>query len=139
MNKIQMVGILIVVAMLMYIGTTMFYNTGLGITDVNVDEKTDANTTQYELTYMLRSVRSFEYLDCQATLLSESGQELGTSNTILKDIKDGSFTINETINKTVNDTTQKPKQVKIKIYDEKYDSGASQAQNTFFEQTTQLN
>ena len=64
MNTKQMIVLIIAMIMLFYIGTTMFYNTGLGITDLNLEE-IESNGTQYDLSFMLRSVRSFEYLDCE--------------------------------------------------------------------------
>ena len=60
MNTKQMIVLIIAMIMLFYIGTTMFYNTGLGITDLNLEE-IESNGTQYDLSFMLRSVRSFEY------------------------------------------------------------------------------
>lgn len=130
MDKKILIGMLIAAAMLMYIGTTMFYNTGLGITDLTVDEK-DSN--QYQVNYMLRSVRSFDYLDCEYALLDENGKEIGRSNTVFENIKDGSFTVNETVN-----TTQKAKEIQIKIYTEKFNPDQNNTQNPFFEQKASI-
>ena len=134
-DKKVVIGMLIAVAMLMYIGTTMFYNTGLGITDLNIEEK-DSN--QYQINYMLRSVRSFDYLDCQYVLLDENGKEVGRANTKFENLKDGSFTVNETAN-----TTQKAKEIQIDIYTEKFNpelknADGTFAQNPFFEQKTPI-
>lgn len=134
-DKRILVGLVIAAAMLMYIGTTMFYNTGLGTTDLSIDEK---DTNQYQINYMLRSVRSFDYLDCEYVLLDDAGKEVGRANTIFKDIKDGSFTVNQSVN-----TTQKPKQLQIKIYTEQFNpelknSDGTSAQNPFFEQKTDI-
>ena len=132
METKYLVAMLIAAGMLMYIGTTMFYNTGFGITDFNLEDTSD---TQYQLSYMLRSVRSFDYVDCEYTVLSEDGQVIATGNTILNDIADGSFQINETLNKTKPDL--KAKGVEIRIYEEpfnpelKNDDG-SYAQEEFF-------
>ncbi len=144
MDKKVVIGMIIAIAMLFYIGTTMFYNTGLGITDLNVEEKTDSNTTQYELFYMLRSVRSFEYIDCQYTLLSDSGQEIATGSTTMINITDGTFNINETLNNTNNDSSQKAKEIQIRIFTEKFDPeqknpDGTPKQSVFFEQTFPLN
>ena len=127
--------------MLFYIGTTMFYNTGLGVTDINLDEK-DSNGTQYDLSFMLRSVRSFEYLDCEYRILSEDNQEIAAGSTIFKNITDGTFTVNETLNKTGNDSLT-PKTVEIRVYQEKFDpqqknNDGSYSQKVFFEQTTPI-
>lgn len=127
--------------MLVYIGSTMFYNTGLGVTDINLDEK-ESNGTQYQLSFMLRSVRSFEFLDCEYRLLSEDNQEIAKGSTTFTDLKDGSFTINETLNKTGNDSLT-PKTVEIRVYQEKFDpqqknADGSYSQNVFFEQTTPI-
>lgn len=127
--------------MLFYIGTTMFYNTGLGVTDINLDEK-DSNGTQYQLSFMLRSVRSFEFLDCEYRLLSEDNQEIAKGSTIFTDLKDGSFTINETLNKTTN-LSKTPKEVEIRVYQEKFDpqqknADGSYSQKVFFEQRTPI-
>ncbi len=127
--------------MLFYIGTTMFYNTGLGVTDINLDEK-DSNGTQYQLSFMLRSVRSFEFLDCEYRLLSEDNQEIAKGSTIFTDLKDGSFTINETLNKTT-DLSKTPKEVEIRVYQEKFDpqqknADGSYSQKVFFEQRTPI-
>lgn len=121
----------------------MFYNTGLGVTDVNLDEK-DSNGTQYQLSFMLRSVRSFEFLDCEYRLLSEDNQEIAKGSTIFKDIKDGTFTINETLNKTTDDSSKIPKEVEIRVYQEKFDpqqknEDGSYSQKVFFEQRTPIN
>lgn len=130
MDKKILIGMLIAAGMLMYIGTTMFYNTGLGITDLTVDEK-DSN--HYQVNYMLRSVRSFDYLDCEYALLDENGKEIGRSNTVFENIKDGSFTVNETVN-----TTQKAKEIQIKIYTEKFNPDQKNTQNPFFEQKASI-
>ncbi len=127
--------------MLFYVGTTMFYNTGLGVTDINLDEK-DSNGTQYQLSFMLRSVRSFEFLDCEYRLLSEDNQEIAKGSTIFTDLKDGSFTINETLNKTT-DLSKTPKEVEIRVYQEKFDpqqknADGSYSQKVFFEQRTPI-
>jgi hypothetical protein len=127
--------------MLMYVGTTMFYNTGLGITDFNFAE--NEAEEGYDLSYMLRSVRSFEFLDCEYTVVSEDGQEIASGSTILTNIVDGTFTINETLNKTTDDSSKKPKEVQIKIFTEKFDPNLKNAdgttsQNTFFEQKFQV-
>lgn len=144
MDKKQAILILITALMLFYIGTTMYYNTGLGITDLNLDEKEDSNATQYELSYMLRSVRSFEFLDCEYRLLSEDNQEIATGSTILKNITDGTFTINETLNNTDENSSKTPKEIEIRIYQEKFDpqqknADGSYTQNVFFEQKTPIN
>lgn len=132
-------GIVVIIAMVvfMYIGFTMYNNTGLGITDFKLEEKNSDNN-QYELSYILRSVRSFEYIDCEYTILSEDGQQIGTGSTIMKNITDGSFTVNETINRT--DTSKAAKKVEIKIYTEKLNpelknSNGTPSQKVFFEQT----
>lgn len=129
-----MIAMLIAAGMLMYVGTTMFYNTGFGITDFNFEETSD---TQYQLSYMLRSVRSFDYVDCEYSVLSDDGQVIATGNTIFKDIADGSFQVNETLDKTKPDL--KAKGVEIRIYLEPFNpdlknSDGSYAQKEFFVQ-----
>ncbi len=141
MDKKQSVILIITAIMLFYVGTTMFYNTGLGVTDINLDEK-DSNGTQYQLSFMLRSVRSFEFLDCEYRLLSEDNQEIAKGSTIFTDLKDGSFTINETLNKTT-DLSKTPKEVEIRVYQEKFDpqqknADGSYSQKVFFEQRTPI-
>ncbi|HII08439.1 MAG TPA: hypothetical protein HA355_02490 [Methanosphaera sp.] len=141
MDKKLSVILIITAIMLFYIGTTMFYNTGLGVTDINLDEK-DSNGTQYQLSFMLRSVRSFEFLDCEYRLLSEDNQEIAKGSTIFTDLKDGSFTINETLNKTT-DLSKTPKEVEIRVYQEKFDpqqknADGSYSQKVFFEQRTPI-
>ena len=141
MDKKLSVILIITAIMLFYIGTTMFYNTGLGVTDINLDEK-DSNGTQYQLSFMLRSVRSFEFLDCEYRLLSEDNQEIARGSTIFTDLKDGSFTINETLNKTT-DLSKTPKEVEIRVYQEKFDpqqknADGSYSQKVFFEQRTPI-
>ncbi len=141
MDKKQSVILIITAIMLFYVGTTMFYNTGLGVTDINLDEK-DSNGTQYQLSFMLRSVRSFEFLDCEYRLLSEDNQEIAKGSTIFTDLKDGSFTINETLNKTT-DLSKNPKEVEIRVYQEKFDpqqknADGSYSQKVFFEQRTPI-
>jgi len=141
LDKKQSVILIITAIMLFYVGTTMFYNTGLGVTDINLDEK-DSNGTQYQLSFMLRSVRSFEFLDCEYRLLSEDNQEIAKGSTIFTDLKDGSFTINETLNKTT-DLSKTPKEVEIRVYQEKFDpqqknADGSYSQKVFFEQRTPI-
>jgi len=141
LDKKLSVILIITAIMLFYIGTTMFYNTGLGVTDINLDEK-DSNGTQYQLSFMLRSVRSFEFLDCEYRLLSEDNQEIAKGSTIFTDLKDGSFTINETLNKTT-DLSKTPKEVEIRVYQEKFDpqqknADGSYSQKVFFEQRTPI-
>jgi len=141
LDKKQSVILIITAIMLFYVGTTMFYNTGLGVTDINLDEK-DSNGTQYQLSFMLRSVRSFEFLDCEYRLLSEDNQEIAKGSTIFTDLKDGSFTINETLNKTT-DLSKNPKEVEIRVYQEKFDpqqknADGSYSQKVFFEQRTPI-
>ena len=143
MNTKQMIVLIIAMIMLFYIGTTMFYNTGLGITDLNLEE-IESNGTQYDLSFMLRSVRSFEYLDCEYILFSEDNQEIATGSTILTNITDGTFTINETLNKTNEDSSKVPKEVEIRIYQEKFNQEQKNADGTysqkvFFEQRTPIN
>lgn len=143
MNTKQMIVLIIAMIMLFYIGTTMFYNTGLGITDLNLEE-IESNGTQYDLSFMLRSVRSFEYLDCEYILFSEDNQEIATGSTILTNITDGTFTINETLNKTNEDSSKVPKEVEIRIYQEKFNPeqknpDGSYSQKVFFEQRTPIN
>lgn len=121
----------------------MFYNTGLGITDLNVEE-VDSNGTQYDLSFMLRSVRSFEYLDLEYTLFSEDNQQIATGSTIMTNITDGSFTINETLNKTNEDSSKVPKEVEIRIYEEKFNpelknDDGTYSQRVFFEQRLPIN
>ena len=135
MDKKVIIGLLIAVAMLMYIGSTMFYNTGLGITDLSVEEK-DSN--QYQVNYMLRSVRSFDYLDCEYALLDENGKEIGRAKTEFNNLTDGSFMVNQTVN-----TTQKAKGIQIDIYTEKFNpelknTDGTFAQNPFFEQKSAI-
>jgi hypothetical protein len=129
--------------MLFYIGSTMFYNTGLGITDLNVEE-TDVNGTQYDLFFMLRSVRNFEFLDLEYTLFSEDNQVIATGSTVMNNITDGTFNINETLNRTNDDSSKVPKEVEIKIYEEKFDpeqknADGSYSQKVFFEQRVPIN
>lgn len=138
-----MIPLIIAMLMLFYIGTTMFYNTGLGITDLNVEE-VDSNGTQYDLSFMLRSVRSFEYLDLEYTLFSEDNQQIATGSTIMTNITDGSFTINETLNKTNEDSSKVPKEVEIRIYEEKFNpelknDDGTYSQRVFFEQRLPIN
>lgn len=133
----QGIVVIIVMVLFMYIGYTMYNNTGLGITDFKLEENSSDNN-QYKLSYILRSVRSFEYIDCEYTILSEDGQPIGTGSTIMENITDGSFTINETINKT--DASKTAKKVEIKIYTEKFNpelknSNGTSSQKVFFEQT----
>ena len=133
----QGIVVIIVMVAFMYIGLTMYNNTGLGITDFKLEEN-NSDHNQYELSYILRSVRSFEYIDCEYVLISEDGQQIGTGSTIMQNITDGSFTINETINKT--DSSKAAKKVEIKIYKEKFNpelknSDGSPSQKAFFEQT----
>ena len=121
----------------------MFYNTGLGITDLNVEE-TDSNGTQYDLSFMLRSVRNFEYLDFEYTLFSEDNQAIATGSTIMTNVTDGSFNITETLNKTNDDSSKVPKEVEIKVYEEKFNpeqknADGSYSQRVFFEQRVPIN
>ena len=143
MNTKQMIPLIIAMFMLFYIGTTMFYNTGLGITDLNVEE-TDSNGTQYDLSFMLRSVRNFEYLDFEYTLFSEDNQAIATGSTIMTNVTDGSFNITETLNKTNDDSSKVPKEVEIKVYEEKFNpeqknADGSYSQRVFFEQRVPIN
>ncbi len=136
METKYLIAMLIAAGMLMYIGTTMFYSTGFGITDLNLEDSSD---TQFQLSYMLRSVRSFDYVDCEYSIVSEDGEEIATGNTILKDIADGSFQINETLDKTKPGA--KAKGVQIRIYTEPFNpenknSDGTYAQSPFFEQKT---
>ena len=138
-----MIPLIIAMFMLFYIGTTMFYNTGLGITDLNVEE-TDSNGTQYDLSFMLRSVRNFEYLDFEYTLFSEDNQAIATGSTIMTNVTDGSFNITETLNKTNDDSSKVPKEVEIKVYEEKFNpeqknADGSYSQRVFFEQRVPIN
>lgn len=132
-------GLILIVIMVlcMYIGTTMFYNTGVGITDFNFTQA-DSDDNQYDLSFILRSVRSFDYLDCEYMLISDDGQQIATSSTILTNITDGSFPINETLKS--NDSSKVPKKLQIRIYTEKFNpelknSDGSPSQEVFFEQT----
>jgi hypothetical protein len=139
----QMIVLVIAMLMLFYIGSTMFYNTGLGITDLNVEE-TDVNGTQYDLFFMLRSVRNFEFLDLEYTLFSEDNQVIATGSTVMNNITDGTFNINETLNRTNDDSSKVPKEVEIKIYEEKFDpeqknADGSYSQKVFFEQRVPIN
>ncbi|MBE6485246.1 MAG: hypothetical protein E7Z85_00195 [Methanosphaera stadtmanae] len=143
MDKKQMIVLVIAMLMLFYIGSTMFYNTGLGITDLNVEE-TDANGTQYDLFFMLRSVRNFEFLDLEYTLFSEDNEVIATGSTIMTNITDGTFNINETLNRTNDDSSKVPKEVEIKIYEEKFNpeqknADGSYSQKVFFEQRVPIN
>lgn len=138
-----MIVLVIAMLMLFYIGSTMFYNTGLGITDLNVEE-TDANGTQYDLFFMLRSVRNFEFLDLEYTLFSEDNEVIATGSTIMTNITDGTFNINETLNRTNDDSSKVPKEVEIKIYEEKFNpeqknADGSYSQKVFFEQRVPIN
>ena len=138
-----MIVAVIAMLMLFYIGTTMFYNTGLGVTDLNVEE-TDSNGTQYNLFFMLRSVREFEFLDLEYTILSEDNQEIATGSTIMTNITDGTYNINETLNKTTEDSSKVPKEVEIRIYEEKFNpeqknADGSYSQKVFFEQKVPIN
>ena len=138
-----MIVLVIAMLMLFYIGTTMFYNTGLGITDLNVEE-IDSNGTQYDLFFMLRSVRNFEYLDLEYTLFSEDNQEIATGSTIMSNITDGTFNVNETLNRTNDDSSKVPKEVEIKIYEEKFNPeqknpDGNYSQKVFFEQRIPIN
>jgi len=140
LNNKQLIALLIAAGMLFYIGNTMFYNTGLGITDLNVENNSDG--TQYEVSYMLRSVRNFEFLDCEYSLLTEDNQEIATGSTTLTNITDGSFNITETLSS--NDSSKVPKQIDIRIYQEKFNpeqknEDGSYSQDVFFEQKIQLN
>jgi len=142
-DKKQMIVLVIAMLMLFYIGSTMFYNTGLGITDLNVEE-TDANGTQYDLFFMLRSVRNFEFLDLEYTLFSEDNEVIATGSTIMTNITDGTFNINETLNRTNDDSSKVPKEVEIKIYEEKFNpeqknADGSYSQKVFFEQRVPIN
>lgn len=137
LNMRQGIVVIVFMILFMYIGTTMFYSTGLGITDFKLEEN-NSNDAQYELSYILRSVRSFDYIDCEYAIISDDGQKIGTGSTIMENITDGSFTINETINKT--DTSKKAKSVEIKIYTEKFNPelknpDGTPSQKVFFEQT----
>ena len=105
----------------------MFYNTGIGITDLKVVET--SNSGEYDVSYMLRSVRSFEKLECEHTLLSKENKEISTNKTELDNIKDGTFNISQKIK--VNDNTQKASKIKIKIKD-------TTSQKTMFEQTSDI-
>lgn len=128
LNKKMMTLMLIIVAvLLMYVGSTMFYNTGIGITDLKVVETSDSG--EYNATYMLRSVRSFEKLECEHTLLTKENKELASNKTELDNIKDGTFNIDQAIK--VNDNTQKASKIKIKIKD-------MTSQKTMFEQTSDI-
>ncbi len=142
MDLKQSAIILVTALMLFYIGTTFYYNTGLGITDLNLDEQ-DSNGTQYQLSFMLRSVRSFEFLDCEYRILSEDNQEIASGSTIMKNITDGTFTINETLNNTGEDSSKTPKGIEIRIYQEQFNpqlknDDGTYKQNVFFEQKTPI-
>lgn len=112
-KKIVLVAI-IVAALLMFVGTNMFYNTGLGITDLAV-HKSDSNSSQYDVSYMLRSVRSFHKVVGEYTLLSGDNQIIGKSSNELNDIKDGTFQINETIN--ISGSSSDAKKIIITLYE----------------------
>ncbi|RAP51753.1 MAG: hypothetical protein BZ138_04495 [Methanosphaera sp. rholeuAM270] len=122
--------VLVIALLFMYLGTVMFYNTGLGITDLKV-EKSDSNAGQYELSYMLRSVRSFNSLECQYTLFSEDNREIGSASNPLTNITDGSFAINKTID--VN-SSENAKQIEIRIYE----IDENNKRNLMFEQKSDI-
>lgn len=121
----------------------MFYSTGLGVTDLNVEE-IDSNGTQYNMSFMLRSVRSFEYLDLEYTLFSEDNTEIATGSTIMTNITDGTFVINKTLDKTTEDSSKVPKELEIRVYEEKFNpelknDDGTYSQKVFFEQRIPIN
>ena len=143
MNAKQIIPLIIAILMLFYIGTTMFYSTGLGVTDLNVEE-IDSNGTQYNMSFMLRSVRSFEYLDLEYTLFSEDNTEIATGSTIMTNITDGTFVINKTLDKTTEDSSKVPKELEIRVYEEKFNpelknDDGTYSQKVFFEQRIPIN
>lgn len=121
---------LVLVVILMYIGTTMFYNTGLAITDLNV-EKSGADNNQYEVTYLLRSVRGFDTVEYECTLLSDNGQTIGQNSSQETNLKDGTFNINQTVT-TNNNSSQEAAKIKITLYE--IESGKSD-KKTIYDQT----
>ena len=83
-------------------------------------------------------------MDCEYILFSEDNQEIATGSTILTNITDGTFTINETLNKTNEDSSKVPKEVEIRIYQEKFNpeqknADGTYSQKVFFEQRTPIN
>lgn len=121
-----------VVVILFYVGSTMFYNTGLGITDLNVN-KSDSNDTTYDISYMLRSVRSFNKVSMEYKLFDAKNQVFATGSNELNGIKDGTFQINDTI--VSKDSSQVAKRIEIMLYE----IDESNTRKQIFDQTFDIN
>lgn len=96
--------------MFLKIGSNNYYETGLRITDLNIEE----NDNQYEVSYMLRSVREFNKVQTEYALLDENNNQIGFNTNELDKIKDGSFQINE---KVMVDNNIKASKMRITIYE----------------------
>lgn len=127
-NKFFAIVVIIIALLLMALGTTIFYNTGLGITDLNV-QKSDSNDAQYDISYMLRSVRGFNKVVAEYTLLTNDNQVMGKGSSELNKIKDGSFQMDDKIN--VDNNSLEAKKVEIKLYE----IDESNTQKQIFDQT----
>ncbi|MBR0473314.1 MAG: hypothetical protein IJI98_11550 [Methanosphaera sp.] len=131
-NKLMPLILLGIVVILMYVGSTMFYNTGLGITDLNV-HKSDSNDTAYDVSYMLRSVRGFNKVSMEYKLFDAKNQVIATGSNELNGIKDGTFQINDTL--VSNDSSQVAKKIKITLFE--IDESSTRKQ--IFDQTFDIN
>ena len=116
-NKYMGLVVIVVAVLFMYVGSTMFYNTGLTITDLNV-QKSDSNGLEYNVSYMLRSVRGFNKVTCEYDLLDSTGNVVGHASSELNEIKDGSFQINDNVSVEKGDNDVKKIEIKLCEIDE---------------------
>ena len=127
-NKYLGVLVVVVALLLMYVGTTMFYNTGLTITDLRV-EPDGSNSSEYNVSYMLCSVRGFNRVTMDYTLLASDGRVVGHGSDELGEIKDGSFQIDDKVR--VDDILLEVKKIEVKLCE----IDESNTQKVMFDQT----
>lgn len=129
-NKYVGLIIIVIALFLMYFATTIFYNTGLAITDLNV-KQSESDGNQYDISYMLRSVRGFYKVVSEYTILSEDNQIIATGSNELSEIKDGSFQIDDTLNG--KDNSLEAKKIEIIIYEFDENNNKKQILNQTFD------
>ena len=108
---------------------------GLGFTDMKLENTDAENPNLHEFSYILRSGRQFELLDIEYSLYTEDNQLLGRNRTIIKNITDGSYpqTVNITSNATCDNNNLKPTKVQVVVFGEMVDEDFKNANGTYSE------